>query len=386
MPPHTSNFEISEKEKTRIRAGDETVRRRKEVAASDSALHNANSEPHRKMHSKDMKEHKRKVRDRPRSRSESSLHVTSGLGKQHKSKKSGEHHEKATRRRRNSHQTTSERSFHHAKGESEKKKHQSEDLLAKARQLRDETSGRIKAAPTESKARKSTTVGLDVRSDRSREMKCLRAKARSIRRKSTTQNDLLQQAVDLNKKHKTGTETAKAAPGTLKQAMTKAIPLRRSSSDSSLKLADVFASNDTQNGSVSTNNDASESQESVFERMSHSLASLSSISTYFESLNISRGNEELAERSVDTRRLLFLGQHATRDQDKAQRVLEDKSEWRHIQMELKKSGVTTNGGARQVLNPLLEQSEKDGNAHDQRKPPPFIFVDESASSEHSSVK
>lgn len=220
--------------------------------------------------------------------------------------------------------------------------------------------------------------------DHDREMRKLKAKARSIR-KRTTQNQLLQEAVDHNnRKLKRGIDRTRHSQDS--SQATREPSLARSTSESSLKLDDIFRSENETCYSNSTN-DVSESQESVLDRMS---ASLSSLSSYFDSFKISAHKEDGSRTNADTRHLLYLGQQSS-ELHKAQMLLEDKGEWRKLQLQMKQKGVITNQGARQVLNPLLEKSEQDRNEaeKEKRKPPPIIFIDDDMSlgnSEHSSIK
>lgn len=125
-----------------------------------------------------------------------------------------------------------------------------------------------------------------------------------------------------------------------------------------------------------------EPHETAAERLS-----FSSMSKYFGGLRIHQKSDDTIEdksdssvqRSIessidsDKRHLLYLGQ-LPNEQSMARMVVHDSHEWKKFQKKMKESGVITNEGARQILNPLLDQAEKE---HKTRKPPPVIFVGES---------
>jgi hypothetical protein len=81
------------------------------------------------------------------------------------------------------------------------------------------------------------------------------------------------------------------------------------------------------------------------------------------------------ESSIDSdkRHLLYLGQ-LPNEQARARMLVQDSVEWKKLQQKMKESGMVTNEGFRQILNPLLEKAE---NERKTRKPPPVIFVEES---------
>jgi hypothetical protein len=124
------------------------------------------------------------------------------------------------------------------------------------------------------------------------------------------------------------------------------------------------------------------SHEKAFDRLSESISSIAS--KYFKTPQ--RSDDTIEDHSVssmqrsvessidsDKRHLLYLGQ-LPNEQARARMLVQDSVEWKKLQQKMKESGMVTNEGFRQILNPLLEKAE---NERKTRKPPPVIFVEES---------
>jgi hypothetical protein len=109
--------------------------------------------------------------------------------------------------------------------------------------------------------------------------------------------------------------------------------------------------------------------------------SFSSISRYFDSFAASKDEEAFRVKDApsieggDKRHLLLIGQKPS-EQTQAEIVLSDKREWRKLQQRIKKSGMITNEGTRQILNPLLEKTQMHSKDDTNQELPPFILIPE----------
>jgi hypothetical protein len=154
------------------------------------------------------------------------------------------------------------------------------------------------------------------------------------------------------------------------------------SSRKSLFVEDTKATVSMTSDMFDSERKAETSHEKAFDRLSESISSIAS--KYFKTPQ--RSDDTIEDHSVssmqrsvessidsDKRHLLYLGQ-LPNEQARARMLVQDSVEWKKLQQKMKESGMVTNEGFRQILNPLLEKVE---NERKTRKPPPVIFVEES---------
>jgi hypothetical protein len=154
------------------------------------------------------------------------------------------------------------------------------------------------------------------------------------------------------------------------------------SSRKSLFVEDTKATVSMTSDMFDSGRKAETSHEKAFDRLSESISSIAS--KYFKTPQ--RSDDTIEDHSVssmqrsvessidsDKRHLLYLGQ-LPNEQARARMLVQDSVEWKKLQQKMKESGMVTNEGFRQILNPLLEKAE---NERKTRKPPPVIFVEES---------
>jgi hypothetical protein len=70
--------------------------------------------------------------------------------------------------------------------------------------------------------------------------------------------------------------------------------------------------------------------------------------------------KEMTVRASSHRHLLFLGKERS-EQSTARMIVHDREKFRKLQKQMRKSGMNTNQGARQILSPLLEKRNKRRN-------------------------
>jgi len=294
------------------------------------------------------------------------------------------------------------------------------DLKAKARSLRMQATGKHPRGESYKLDSSMNCIGAD--EDNAREMKDLKAKARSLRQKASAKpppgemdesdesdtmenNDVPQntalktRAISMLEKlgvsesslllHKVEEPDRKkhdsnvAESGADKTDLKPRASLRLSMlSDSSLQDdASISITEDFAGGAART---PATHEATAFERLSDSFSSLTS---YFDGLKMAYRKDEGAESissSIDSskekRHLLYLGQKSS-DESMARMVLEDKNEWRKLQLQMKESGMITNGGTRQILNSLLDKAEEQRRENDEKARPPSVIFFEEASDE-----